>query len=110
MLQMPVYLNCHLFKTESDRHLYVYRTDASGVKAHPFQLFKLKGNYSGAWENLSVYATVDDAVMILLKELFTAELKDEIIHGQATVNLSEIMERINRGDSFVSLYASTENE
>ena len=109
MLKMPIYLNCHFFKAESVKNIYVYRIVASGIKLHPFQLFRLKDE-GGAWENLSVYATVNDAIMILLKELFTAELAEEIIHGQATVNPAEIMEKINRGDRSISLYGSAQNE
>lgn len=56
-----------------------------------------------------MYATVDDAIMILLRELLSSELADEIIHGQATVNPAEIMEKINKGDRSVSLYDSAEN-
>jgi hypothetical protein len=111
MLRLPIYLNCQFFDVSSIKSdTYVYKVDQSGVALHPFQLFKLKDDSSGMWENLSVYATVDDAIMVLLKELITAELADEVNHGQATVNPAEIMEKINRGERSVSLYGSGQNE
>lgn len=47
--------------------------------------------------------------MVLLKELFSIELADQINHGQATINTSEIMEKINRGDRSVFVYDSMYN-
>jgi hypothetical protein len=110
MLKLPVYVDCRFFQNESDTKMYVYKIDTSGVAAHPFQLFKLINNGSGTWENLSVYATPYDAIMVLLKELFTTELAEEVNHGQAGVNPAGIMEKFNRGERSVSLYSSAEHK
>ena len=80
--------------------IYRYKIDASNIEAHPYQLFRRETN---GWQNLSVYASISDAVMILLKELFSSELADEINHGQATINPGEILEKINRGERTVSI-------
>lgn len=87
--------------------MYCYRIDMSGLLAHPYQLFKREAD---GWKNLSVYVSIRDAVMILLKELFSSELVDEIDHGQATINPGKIMEKISRGDKTVSIYGSSNNE
>ena len=110
MLKLPIYLNCHFFKTKTDKATYVYKVDASNIMLHPFQLFRLNDDSSGSWENLSVYASVDDAVKVMLKELFTSELVDEVNHGQATINPAEIMEKINHGNRSISLYRTTQGE
>lgn len=110
MKKLPIYVSCHSFETKNEQAIDVYKIDVSNVDAHPFQLFRLKKNGSGDWENLSVYASVEDAVMVLLKELFSHELAEEINHGQATVNPSEIVAKINLGERSVAIYSSAKNE
>jgi hypothetical protein len=110
MERLPIYLNCFFFETESGKVVHTYKIEASNITPHPFQLFKLNKDVADEWENLSVYASVEDAVMILLKELFSRDLEDEIIHGQASMNPAEIMKKINDGDRSVSIYGSTNNE
>ena len=100
MTKLPLYFNCHFFKSLGAESIYRYKIDASNIQAHPYQLFKHNTN---EWQNLSVYASVSDAVMILLKELFSSELADEVNHGQATINPGEILEKINRGERMVSI-------
>ncbi|HEX6225928.1 MAG TPA: hypothetical protein VFZ52_16030 [Chryseolinea sp.] len=100
MTKLPLYFNCHFFKSLGGESIYRYKIDASNIQAHPYQLFKRNIN---DWQNLSVYASVSDAVMILLKELFSSELADEINHGQATINPGEILEKINQGERMVSI-------
>lgn len=100
MTRLPLYFNCHFFKSMGAQAIYRYKIDVSNTHAHPYQLFRRNVN---GWENLSVYASISDAVRILLKELFSRELADEIDHGQATVNPGEILEKINRGDRTVSI-------
>lgn len=73
-------------------------------------MYKLKDDGLGNWENLSVYESVDDAVMVLLKELLSTELTEEIYHGQATVNPAEIVEKINQGIRSVAIYNDSKRE
>jgi len=47
--------------------------------------------------------SISDAVRTLSKELFTADLSDEVSDGQATINLSEIMDKIRDGDTTISI-------
>ena len=110
MTTLPIYLKCRFFDTKDASTVYTFKIGASGVEAHPFQLYKLKDDGLGNWDNLSVYASVDDAVMVLLKELFSTELTEEIYHGQATVNPAEIVERINSGIRSVAIYNDSKRE
>ena len=106
MTRLPLYFNCY-FNSHGREVKHSYKIEASNIAAHPYQLFKWNLN---VWKNLSVYASVRDAVMILLKELFSSELSDEINHGQATVNPAEIMEKIIHGDRTVAIYGSSNDE
>lgn len=107
MTRLPLYFNCHFSKSLGEEAMLSYKIDNSNLPVHPYQLFRRKGD---EWENLSVYASIRDAVMILLKELFSSELADEIDHGQATVNPGKIMEKISHGNKTVSIYGSSNNE
>lgn len=100
MTKFPLYFNCHFFKSLGAQAVYTYKIDHSSVDAHPFQLFR---RTAGGWENLSVYASLSDAVRTLLKELLSAELSDEISHGQATINPREIMDKIHHGETTISI-------
>lgn len=106
MTELPVYIKCS-FNFRGGSKKYSFKIDNSNILAHPFQLFRSNGT---AWENLSVYASISDAVMILLKELITGELADEIGHGQAVVNPEAILAKIARGNKTVSIYGSTEKQ
>ena len=97
---LPIYITCHSFHSAVSPGKNTYKVDDSKVDAHPYQLFRLEG---AGWKNLSVYASIGDALRVLLKELFSCELTDEINHGQATINPSEILERINMGERTVSI-------
>lgn len=107
MKHLPVYVKCHFSEGENKNVINVYKIDRSDVRAHPFQLFRRAENNN--WENLSVYATVNDAVMVLLKELFSADLEDEVNHGQATINTGAILAKINDGDQTVTIFGSSNN-
>lgn len=100
MTRFPLYFNCHFFRSQGPPETFIYKIDSSDVQAHPFQLFRRNNQ---VWENLSVYASIADAVRTLLKELFSSELADEINHGQAIINPAEILEKIEQGDRTVSI-------
>jgi hypothetical protein len=100
MTKFPLYFNCHFFKSLGTQAVYTYKIDHSTAGAHPFQLFRRIAN---RWENLSVYASISDAVRTLLKELFSAELADEVSHGQATINPHEIIDKIQHGQTTISI-------
>jgi hypothetical protein len=108
MIELPIYITCHLKRAKNIQVDYTFKVASSSIYTHPYQLYR-RGT-DNAWVNLSVYAAIQDAVMVLLKELFSAELADEVNHGQATINPSEIMEKINRGDRSVFVYGSDYSE
>ena len=100
MTKLPLYFNCHFIKSLDTAVMYKYKIDSSDVHAHPYQLFRRQID---GWQNLSVYASVSDAVMTLLKELFSVELADEVSHGQASINPGEILEKIMQGERIISI-------
>jgi len=107
MTKLPLYFNCSFFRSLGLKAVYSYKIDSSNIVAHPYQLFRRQNEL---WENLSVYASVKDAVMILLKELFSGELADEVNHGQAIINPAEVMEKIRLGAIPVSIHGTSNNE
>ena len=72
--------------------------------------FKQYSVESLMWENLSIYASIHDAIRVLLKELVSEELSDEIYHGQASVDPQAIIDRLSEGERFVSVFNAVDNE
>lgn len=107
MTNLPIYIVCHSFKSAESLDKKTFKVDNSNVDVHPYQLFRLHG---AAWENLSIYASMSDAVKVLLRELFSSELAEEINHGQATVNPLEVLDRINQGERLISSIGVDETE
>jgi hypothetical protein len=106
-MKLPIYFNCYFQNRKSESTANIYRIEASLVDVHPYQLFKWIGTEPCHWENMSVYASVSDAVMVILKELFSKELSAEIDHGQATINPAEILQKIEQGEKSISIYDVT---
>jgi hypothetical protein len=107
---LPVYFNCLLLRNRNARHASMYKIQFSQNQQYPFQLLKQRNGEPGRWENLSVYATIDDAVIVLLKELCSADLTDEVYHGQASLNPGPILQKIVSGESGVSIYDSKDQD
>ena len=109
--KIPLYFNCFFFDRANRKATFTYKIEFSQSSQYPFQLFKLVEAIDNAtWQNLSIYPSIRDCVCTFLKELYSVELLDEVDHGQATVNPSKIMEKIEQGTSIISIYAKTNNE
>lgn len=102
-MKMPIYFACHFFNEDNREIVYMYKINTSDSDAHPFQLYKLVEGENSKWQNLSVYASVHDAVKVFLKELFSKDLREDIGVGQAIVNPREILKRLDDGERFVSI-------
>jgi hypothetical protein len=102
----PIYFNCFFFKEINAEPFSVYKIQGTQNVQYPFQLFKRIGNEPARWENLSIYATINDSVGVLLKELFSVELSDEVYHGQALIDPAAILQKIDLGETSISIYDS----
>ena len=108
--KLPLYFNCFFFDKENKKAVFTYRIDGTQNQQYPFQLSKRGGDGPLGWQNLSIYASVHDSVGILLKELFSEELSDEVYHGQASIDPAVILEKITHGERIISIYDETDNE
>ena len=99
-MKLPLYFNCYLFDKKNDEIVFTYKIDASDNPQYPFQLYKLVDN---DWENLSFYVSIEDALKILLKELLSKELAEEVYFGQARVSPTEILGRIGLGERSITI-------
>ena len=102
----PVYFNCFHFDRKKQEKIIKYRLDNSKNPQYPFQLFRWEDTRSSYWADLSTYSTVNDSVGVLLRELFSEDLAEEIYHGQAFIDPTVILEKIHVGDKSISIYAS----
>ena len=108
-IEFPLYFNCYFLSKDKKEGVVRFKIELSEIQVHPFQLFKIQNNDGGAtWQNLSVYASLSDALQILLKELYSEDLLEEVNHGQARVSPDMILDKINQGDRSVSLFGESE--
>lgn len=109
---LPLYFNCYFFDKKNQRVVRVYKIEHTDNVSFPFHLFKHVSQFDDqtVWIDLSVYATILDCVGTFLKELSSADLSDEVYHGQASINPLAIMSKIDAGASVVSIYDNTDNE
>lgn len=108
--KLPLYFKCFFSNKENKKVVFTYKIAATENGQYPFQLLKLSNVTGVGWQSLSIYATVDDSLAILLRELFNEELSDEIYHGQAFVDPRAIMDKLNNGDRLISIYDETNAE
>ena len=108
--KLPLYFKCFFSDKENTKVVFTYKIDSTDNDQFPFQLLKLSGERGVGWKSLSIYATVDDSVGVLLKELFNEELSDEIYHGRAFIDPVAIMEKLHQGDRLISIFDESDNE
>lgn len=89
------------FIIKKDSKTIRYRVDSIENAAHPYQLMKRDYNELQGWKSLSVYASVRDCVGALLNDLFSPELRDEINHGQATIDSGSVLSKISAGERYI---------
>ena len=107
---LPLFFKCFFFDKKNKKVVFIFKIEPSGDQFDPFQLFKRIADGPMGWMQLSIYASVQDSVGILLKNLFTEELSDEIYRGQASVDSAAILEKLNSGERIVAIYDKTGNQ
>jgi hypothetical protein len=110
LTNLPLYFQCFFFDKKNRKVVFTYKIEATGNQYYPFQLLKRIADGPMGWMHLSIYASVHDSLGILLKELFTEELSDEIYHGQASIDSAAILEKLNSGEKTVAIYDETGNQ
>ena len=103
MINLPLYFNCCCMYEDADEKIYTYKIESNENDQYPFQLFKLKNSVPGQWDDLSVYASLHDAIKILLHELFSPGIAEAIGHGQTFLNVESILTLINHGSSSITI-------
>ena len=107
---MPLYFKCFFFDKKNKKVVFIYKIEATDNQDYPFQLLKRIADGPMGWMQLSIHASVQDLVGILLKELFTGELSDEIYRGQPPIDSATILEKVNNGERTVAIYDETGNQ
>jgi len=107
---LPLYFKCFFFDKNNKKVVFIFKIEPSGDQSCPFQLFKRIADGPMGWMQLSIYASVQDSVGILLKNLFTEELSDEIYRGQPSIDSAAILEKLNSGERIVAIYDKTGNQ
>jgi hypothetical protein len=106
----PLYFRCFFFDKKNKKVVFIYKIEPSDNQRYPFQLLKRIGDGPMGWMLMSNYASVEDSLGILLKELFTEKLSDEIYRGQGSIDSAAILERLNSGERTVAIYDATGNQ
>ena len=101
---LPLYFQCFFFDKKDRKVVFTYKIEQTGNQDYPFQLLKRIADGPMGWMNLSVYASVNDSVVSLLEELFTAELSDEVYQRKAAIASAAILKKLDSGDRTVAIY------
>ncbi len=104
--QPSTFFRC-FFIIKTNARTIKYRVDGIVNIEHPFKLLKNDFTEPRRWDSLSVYASVRDCVGALLNDLFPPELRDEINHGQATIDSRAVLSRIEAGQRCIVIYQTT---
>ncbi|HEX6891408.1 MAG TPA: hypothetical protein VF141_11950 [Chryseolinea sp.] len=107
---LPLYFKCCFFDKKNKKMVCIYRIESTGNQVHPFQLLKRIADGPMGWMHLSIYASVHDSLSILLQELFTGELSEEIYRGHASIDAAAILEKLDNGERTVAIYDKTGNQ
>lgn len=107
---LPLYFKCFFFDKKNKKVVFIYKIEPTGNQFYPFQLLKRVADGPMGWMQLSIYASVQDSLAILLKELFTEELSQEIYRGQPSIDSAAILEKVNNGERTVAIYDKTGNQ
>ena len=107
---LPLYFQCFFFDKKNRKVVFTYKIEQTGNQHHPFQLLKRIADGPMGWMQLSNYATAHDLVEMLLKELFTEELSDDVYHGQVSVASATILKKLSSGDRTVATYDDKGNQ
>ena len=110
LTNLPLYFRCFFFDKENRKVVFTYKIEPTGNQYFPFQLLKRIADGPMGWMHLSIYASVHDSVGILLKELFTEELSDDVYREQASIDSATILEKLNSGQRTVAIYDETGNQ
>ena len=107
---LPLYFKCFFFDRKNRKVAFTYKIEATSDQSHPFQLLQRIADGPMGWMDLSVNASVQDSVGILVKELLTEELSDESYRGEASIDSAAILEKLNNGERTVAIYDKTGNQ
>lgn len=110
LTKLPLYFRCFFFDKKNRKVVSTYKIEPTGNQYFPFQLLKRIADGPLGWMHLSIYASVHDSVGILLKELFTEELSDEVYHEQGSIDSEAILEKLNSGQRTVAIYDEAGNQ
>lgn len=106
----PIYFNCFFTDDEAEDTVCTYKIVSFKNIQYPIRLYKLTNIVSDQWEHVSSHTSVNDAVKILISELFTGEVRDAINHGQASLNTDDILAKISQGKISISIGAINHRE
>lgn len=110
LTKLPLYFRCFFFDKKNKKVVFVYKIERTSNEQYPFQLLKRVADGPMGWKNLSIHASVDHSVGILLRALFTEELSEEVYHGQTAIDPVAILEAINGGERRISIGDEADNE
>ena len=110
LTNLPLYFKCYFFDKRNKKVVFIYKIESTGNPSFPFQLLKRTAEGPMGWLHLSNYPSVNDSLGILLNDLFTQELSDEIYLGQAPIDAAAIMEKVNNGERTIAIYDKTGNQ
>jgi len=104
-MNFALYFNCYFNGINEEKIVCTYKITGTKNTHYPFQLHKLKNIVLDQWDDLSIYATLNDAIKTLLHELFSEDIVEAINHGQSFLNTRNILKKIVSGKTSISIGA-----
>lgn len=110
MTNLPLYFKCFFFDKRNKKVVFIYKIEPSGNQSCPFQLLKRVADGPTGWMLLSTNASVHDLLGILLMELFTGELSNDIYRGQPSIDSTAVLEKVSNGERTIAIYDAAGNQ
>lgn len=105
-MEIAVLFNCYLTERDSEKTVCTFKIIVTRNGENPFHLYKLENNVLDQWQKLNIYASMNGAVRMLLRELVSSDINKAIHYGQLVLNTQGILNKIVNGKMAISIGTS----
>jgi hypothetical protein len=109
-MELAVHFNCYLVEGNSEKTVCTFKIIVTENKQYPFHLYRLENIILDQWYRLAIYTSMNEAIRMLLQELFSADINKAIHYGQLVLNTQPILKKIINGKTSLSIATTDHRE
>lgn len=102
-MELAIHFNCYLVEGSNEKTVCTFKVIVTQNRQHPFHLYRLENIILDQWHKLAIYTSMNEAIRMLLQELFSAEINKAIHYGQLVLNTQPILKKIISGKTSISI-------